>query len=40
MVEYQEQYGMFTEEERARARARVADLMGWGESGTTGARSA
>lgn len=35
MVEYQEQYGMFTEEERATARARVADLMG--RSGETAA---
>jgi predicted transcriptional regulator len=40
MVEYQEQYGMFTEEERAKARARVAELMGWGEAETTEVRSA
>ncbi|MFI5681822.1 hypothetical protein [Streptomyces cellulosae] len=40
MVEYQEQYGMFTEEERTRAKARVADLMGRGEQGTKEARSA
>ncbi|WP_345035301.1 hypothetical protein [Streptomyces sannanensis] len=31
MVEYQEAHGMFTEEEQAAARARVADLMGWEE---------
>ncbi|GCB47307.1 hypothetical protein [Streptomyces sp. NL15-2K] len=40
MVEYQEQYGMFTEEERAKARARVADLMGWSEKGPKEARPA
>ncbi|MEV2211053.1 hypothetical protein AB0H86_06070 [Streptomyces sp. NPDC050997] len=40
MVEYQERYGMFTEEERARAKARVADLMGRGEHETKEARSA
>jgi predicted transcriptional regulator len=40
MVEYQEEYGMFTEEERAKARARVSDLMGWSDRESTEARSA